>query len=275
MAILKDPNSNSLHFVRGHLLLKKKNNTMFFDARRHPWTPSQIHVDSTDNLIGWYDPNDANSLTLDSNNRAITVASQNGQYPLSPDNSGPVIGARQVYDKNVFDFDGAANLVNNSIPTATFGFYTILSFDIDATEEVQEFIFDSDNNDSERVFLRRINGVLGAQPGGSTTETYPESNEHCYILSFVSDQESDIFKLRINGVDVIDSTSNTGTRNGTGLKIASQFSPGAFLDGFMSDIVIVQDVSHTEKIEGFLAHKWGLQSQLDPAHTYYSERPEL
>lgn len=274
MAILKDPNSNSLHFVRGHLLLKKKNNTMFFDARLHPWTPSQIHADSTDNLIGWYDPSDTDSLTLDSNNRATTVLSQNGQYALSPDNNGPVIGARQLYNKNVFDFDGVANLVNNSIPTATFGFHTILSFDIDATEETQEFILDSDNNDSDRVFLRRINGVLGSEPGGSTTETYPESNDHCYILSYVSDQESDTFKLRINGVDVIDSPNNT-TRNGTGLKIASQFAPAAYLDGFMSDIVIVQDVSHTEKIEGFLAHKWGLQSQLDPAHIYYSERPEL
>lgn len=237
------------------------------------WAPSDIHVDGTNNLIGWYDPSNANLITTDSNNRITSSLSSNASYELSAKSVGPQVGVRKFNNLNVFDFDGTGGLTNASIPTQTFGFYTVILFDEDGIEDGQEFIFDSTTNTSNRVFIRRIGDTLGCQPGGSTDANYPENNTVAYILSFVSDQENDTFKLRANGVDLLSNTSNTGRRTGSGLNIGVNFNTSGNFDGFIGDIIIAQDLSNTEKIEGYLAHKWGLADSLIDEHTYKNSAP--
>lgn len=240
------------------------------------WAPSDIHVDSTDNLIGWYDPTNTSLMTLDANDRVSLLLSSNGNYELTPNSVGPQVGTRKFNNLNVFDFDATCRLSNSSIPTQSFGFYAVFLFDADGVEETQEFIFDSLANTSNRVFLRRLtasNDVLNSQPGGSTTSQYPEDSLTAYVLSFESDQDADTTKLRINGADQISSTSNTATRTGTGLGIGANFNNGAHFDGFLGDIIITKDLANTEKIEGYLAHKWGLADSLIGSHTYKNTAP--
>ena len=43
--------------------------------------------------------------------------------------------------------------------------------------------------------------------------------------------------------------------------------------GDMMEIIAVPSTSNREEIEGFLAHKWGIQGDLNAGHTYASSAP--
>jgi len=49
------------------------------------------------------------------------------------------------------------------------------------------------------------------------------------------------------------------------------------MDGALGEVVIVMDTSDDtrERMEGYLAHKWGLTDNLPPGHRYKSTAPSV
>jgi len=84
--------------------------------------------------------------------------------------------------------------------------------------------------------------------------------------------------LRVNGGTGVSSNSNTGTPSAgaptTTLRIGD--ANGTTLAGEIAELLILQGTVTTgqrEKLEGYLAHKWGLASLLPGGHPYKSSPP--
>lgn len=85
------------------------------------------------------------------------------------------------------------------------------------------------------------------------------------------------FRYAKDGVDVFTTGTNT-----VGLPAEADAGPyiatngGGFLDGFIAEIVFCSNFLTTadrERVEGYLAHKWGLTANLPAGHTYKTNPP--
>ena len=76
----------------------------------------------------------------------------------------------------------------------------------------------------------------------------------------------------------IESTTNsiaTPNTDNIGYSIGGQYSPSRQMHGVIGELIMVQttDTTTRQLIEGYLAHKWGLQASLPADHPYKSSPP--
>jgi hypothetical protein len=124
------------------------------------------------------------------------------------------------------------------------------------------------------VFLNQSSG--NAWPSGSTA-----------VLTHVGDPANAIpiarSVSRVNGGQPMAFNTRTATPSAADPAFALQIGAGGFssmagLDGFMAEIVICDAKlgdADREKLEGYLAWKWGLESELPENHPYRTEPPTL
>ncbi len=70
--------------------------------------------------------------------------------------------------------------------------------------------------------------------------------------------------------------TNTVGWSGSGIQFGANAALTAFLDGWVAEAIFsnaAQSDANRQKIEGILAHKWGLETELDSAHPYKSAPP--
>lgn len=70
----------------------------------------------------------------------------------------------------------------------------------------------------------------------------------------------------VSGVTTTTVTSVGALYSGTG-------TPNTFLNGDIGEIIVCSDIAEREKIEGYLAHKWGQSSRLPSGHPYKNAAP--
>jgi hypothetical protein len=76
-------------------------------------------------------------------------------------------------------------------------------------------------------------------------------------------------------------TATSDVDNGNDLVIGNNVDGGSQnMDGFLGEMILIthnssSTVTNRIKIEGYLAHKWGLTSSLPSGHTYETEPPRL
>ena len=79
-----------------------------------------------------------------------------------------------------------------------------------------------------------------------------------------------------NGTALSTKSSNMGGNAPAGLLIGKYVGDLQYWDGEIAEIIIINSDLSTidrEKVEGYLAHKWGLTSSLPSSHTYKSTAP--
>lgn len=278
MAILKNPKTGNLSFVRGHLTLKKVDQRMYFETLSNPWTPNEIQN------FGWWDPSDPDNVeTTDNRVTSIIDLSGNDKTLQAPNGRGPSYGSRQIGWKNVFDFksinDSQSDFLQSQdmILNAPYSFTTILSFDDETPgsndNDVQDVIFDTSGG--SRNLLRRVNdGTLTLTCGKTiqTTNSYPEGND-VVLLSVIKNGANS--SIRVNGIEV--ASGDAGSTNGVLFRIGSNYNGSQGTDSAMTELVLSKSISEVdvEKIEGYLAHKWRSENILDSEHPYATKRPEV
>ena len=224
----------------------------------------------------WYDPSDSTTLTL-SGTEITSVQDKSGNgYHLSV-NSGQTGPSHQetLNGLTTFGFN------NNNLET-------VFSWDQETTPIYMAFILKSDpeqngtqsfpmafsKNSSGRLTIRkRSTGLMeyfGKRDGSPVA---------CYF-SNVDDQGFQLFSAKING-------ANSYTRVGGEQKFQRDLgsyaienivlghneSDSQFLDGHIAEILMFTSESEIEKVEGYLAHKWGLNASLPETHSYKNESP--
>jgi len=239
------------------------------------WTPSEIVTS------GWWDTTDESTITTAAGGVSSWADKSGMGNSLIQATEGdrPDTGVREINDLNVFDCDGDGHLEGNvTLPSdgnmTFFGIYVIDSlanandsvFCVDATNDLQ-FASDSTVDFDGEINQSNIGDdvVLSGGPfNGPST------------FSVVMDFTSQVYYVNIDGIkrtpdvlydDTLDTSQTFGAfRNRGGIRHPN----GAF-----GEFLIVPDVSTAtiQKVEGYLAWKWGLVDNLPSGHPYKTKPP--
>jgi hypothetical protein len=242
-----------------------------------PWTPGDIDTS------GWYDADDASTITesgglvsqwddKSGNNNHVTQGSASNQ---------PTTGTRTINSLNALDFDGDQISTNNSVmsgnPDITIATVIIYDRNVGAAAD-------------RAVQLGNGSGATVAITGGAAGYSFRFDNGSAVygatslatpiiqvgVRAAGSDYQSS--QMFINGTES-SRTSGSGDTNtpniGAGLSLGSGLNGNNKIDGVIGETIIVEDstLATRQKIEGYLAWKWGLVANLDPGHPYKSVAP--
>ena len=217
------------------------------------WTPADLGAA----LALWLDANDAATISLNGSNVSQwNDKSGNGNH-VSQDtaSSQPLYTASGLNGKSVVTFSGAQLL--NSISNTTLGeTIAAVSQRSDSLQPVFELIPASGSR-----------GYLGNVSGFQTHNEY-RANGGTTITS--------IFPTTLLNVPAL--SVGTDRRLTIAIKYAiGHGTPGyAPLTGFISEIVSTTTILSTDdrqKLEGYLAWKWGLEANLPVGHPYKNAAP--
>ena len=237
------------------------------------WTPS-----NTSSTVGWWDASDASTIsTSGSEVQSVTDKSGNG-YTLQRGTTGPTIGTRTLNGLNVFEFAGANynTLENNSFAwdqaNNALGFAAIYRLDDDGLTE-QDFLL-SGTNSSTRIGVRRLTDQRWQilVTGGSITTTSALGTEPVTQMMVARFNAGSSF-IRIDGVQ--DAVGTIGSVAFSKINISGNYLEQQGVEGFIAEMVFFSDLTETQKIEGYLAHKWGIDGNLDSSHPYAFAAPTI
>jgi len=235
------------------------------------WTPAQITT------ALWLDAADASTITLNS----TTVSQWNDKsgnsrnFSQATADSQPVYSTNALNGKNVVNFVSSDALTRAAIPFNDLGNNSLYvvgnrtgsnSFNVTviisrAAGRTRNMLFGDGN----------YWGVYTASsPVGFVGATYK-------ICEIIADQATNAFLYYQDGTSQGSAGNvNSGTVFGDNNCYLGNDQYGSSLIGNIAEVIFCDEKntdSDRQKIEGYLAHKWGLQASLPNNHPYKSSAP--
>jgi len=261
--------------IRGHVW-RDQNDFLKISAG---WTPAFV------NTVAWYDAADALTITSSSNIISqVDDKSGNGFHlnVLTSNKTGPKTGIDTLNGLNVFTWDTIGQVLENnsfSYDQNSNGLYFAVIFKC-ILDNGQDFILAGTeiNTPGDRMALRRnsvVNSlqVIGGSGGtsnivlGSSPGSAPEGEDFLVTVKFNGSNSH----IRING-ELLNS-GNIGTNLFSTLNIGTNETESSPIIGYMAEIIFFTNPGDELKIEGYLAHKWGLTGNLPSNHPYKTAPP--
>lgn len=252
-----------------------------FKIDAQPWTPSAIATKF------WYDASDLSTISS-SSNVISQVDDKSGNNihlnVITAGKLGPKTGIRSLNGLNVFSWDTPDQILeNNSFfhdqASAALFIAIVFKADLDGS---QDFLLAGTESTAagQRMSVRRLhNGdrmqILGGSNTGSNialtsnTNTAPEGEDFIVLVKMNSSTSA----IRLNGQ--LEKTGNIGTNVLDSLNIGGNAIESSNINGYIAEIISFTDSSKQIIVEGYLAHKWALQSKLPTSHTYKNSEPLL
>ena len=250
------------------------------------WTPAELGA----SLALWLDADDASTITLDGSNvpqwddksgndRHVSQATASAQ---------PEYGTRTLNSKNVLDFDGADFLTSASHAFTTTGDMTVMIVSQSDGAVVNRFesmiSMDGDGDDwqfgATDISVPDFYGQIVTLGLGSdvASNTGPHNGPSIYNLNF--DQTgSGIYNFFVDGSRACaDETYTTPMNSSLAARIMTNRPGTISLNGLMAEVVVTNTVvslADRQKLEGYLAWKWGLEANLPSDHPYKSTPPTV
>lgn len=248
------------------------------------WTPADITT------ALWLDASDSDNITLDGSNNVEQWDDKSGNDRHA---AQATESRRPSYNSisKALEFDGSDDYLSGAsigIHNVSFGIFVVATHDAAASESTYRGLYHFGIGGSpiavasyplstrQNLYLRH-----GGAPESTDYYTYDIADgEPLHILAVkkIIDTSWDTEKNAV-GMDGGDFTSTAMTEalstDGTytiGYQTAA--SSDYWLGSICEFIVVKTDDSDTfEKIEGYLAHKWGLEANLPAGHSYKSFAP--
>lgn len=257
----------------------------------HLWTPIFLPYGS---LANWYDSTDTTTLTLSTGD---TVAQWRDKSYDANDLSEtdfadlPVYGTTNLNGLSTVDFDEAASINlddSNSTPLDTSSDHYIIYAGFNNTHITASTLFSFTNATNDALLLRTTTPTV-------TQFLLKDGTEFKLSLSLISspnDNRAVVYAIDSIGNEVSVTLNYNNTVNGTKssgdpdplttLTLGAADSGGGEsngLNGQIGELVLaVQDSMTTadkQKLEGYMAWKWGLVSDLPGGHPYKSAAPTV
>ena len=235
-------------------------------------------------LKAWYDASDTSTITTSNGGNDVTQMqdkSSNGfdLTVITSNRVGPDSGTRTLNGLNVLDYDKAStNNVSNQVLEVT-GFNQsqpivlsmLVQIDDEGIASDQDFLISFTNTSSPRVGIRRTSsdGVQLLTSNGTIGSGAIMTEPGTYLLTayFNSSNSS----VRVNGSFVNNgSIANTTL---THINLGENFAKTSQIDGTIAETVFYASNADITKVEGYLAHKWGVTNLLPSDHTYKNNPP--
>ena len=236
-------------------------------------------------LAFWLDANDSHSIEntagsisewRDKSGNKLHVSQTNGS-------NQPVTGNSTQNGLNVVSFDGDDYLKRNSSNIDDYDQTWFLVFEVttgsvaSGGEGLIGYAGWSDgwhvraNNNSE------FKGKLYKNGGALASTQFVNNQLTGYqLVAFSFDRTNTNYSSFRNGV-VKDSqiTDTTALPANQLIRIFAGHNDSMNLTGQMAEVICIRtvSVSSRERVEGYLAHKWGISSQLNSSHPYFSSAP--
>lgn len=255
-----------------------------------PWTPSSLT-----SVVAWWDASDSATVTYSTGTSVSNWSSKVGSYALTqatsskqPSHSGSVNSKSTiVFDGNsdalsVGSFDLTAGgqkfsiwLVATAANTADDMVFAEQSFNFNGTPGA--FIYYRTSTKSLHL-AKKANG-WAAWESSSLLTTTPAIGIGTHDGTLSSDESKVYFNGALNGAAVSGYNNDTNGNNiSDTLYVGSRYNSSLYLNGQICEIgftTTAMSLDDRQKLEGYLAHKWGLTASLPSDHPYKSAAPTI
>lgn len=245
---------------------------------------------SVSGLSMWFDAADRTTITLSGTNVSQWNDKSGKGNNLSAASARPTYTSNARNNLNVVTYDGTQNLTTGSISANNFAGGTVnlttfvvfsLSNTNTGTNYSSPFCW-ANGGGTPRIaptWEGTANGLemdVGSS-GIRTSFTSPAlaTNNTFYFLSYWKNGATT--QLNVNGSNGASGTGQDTTNYGScnfDFNVGNGFSNSQyFMRGNIGELIFFSTTLNTtnfQKIEGYLAYKWGLQSTLPTTHPYYS-----
>lgn len=245
------------------------------------WTPAAM------TSLAWYDFSDTSSITSSGNQASAVNDLSGNSHHLTQATlvDRPQTGTREINSLNVLDFVSDDSMDSSSLAlpadcdllfvaqpdVINNGSDALLSWRASWTRDWQ---FDSANSTN---FRGRWTPQSGQNAGTSTPWNQGNLNGAPKLFGLTFDSSALLMTGHLDGVAVTTATGNytsamgsPGTFRLMANRGGSQYSIGAF-----AELIAVpkQPALARQKLEGYLAHKWGLTASLPAGHPFKNSMP--
>jgi hypothetical protein len=266
-------------------------------VENNPVKPGTIEVDKSLNTdwspalistVAWYDASDSSTITTNASNEVIEVQDLSGNnFDVTPPSLtyNPTISSTMQNGKTLIEFDGTDHLGNISITTPTSGnLQVFIVCNVTNADHASDSILsmNSTSNDFQidSASTNWKGRILTENIGSQSTQTGISIITGMNIWNASFDFGSSEYLLRLNG-DQLNGTirGNYTSKLATNMQLRLFSNRGAnrFPEGQVAEVIIYEDVTEgqRQKVEGYLAHKWGLSNNLESNHPYKSSQPKV
>jgi hypothetical protein len=240
------------------------------------WSPADTNTQL------WYDASDLDSLVVSGTDLTQWGDKSGNGYHLTRDQNAsgdPQSGTVTLRGRNVIEFGTHDSMTNldwsfDQNITALYIAFVWHAY----VDGVQDFILHHTDSTAARQSLRRTtaNGLqwLGSDTSGTSRNVslnnIPEGGDN--ISSFkINGSSSWLGNYNATGREF--NSGNTGNRPLAHISVGSNEIESSQLIGYFAEIVYYTDVNDVSKVEGYLAHKWGLSGYLTNDHAYKDSAP--
>ncbi len=244
------------------------------------WTPAEL---KDNGLQLWLDADDASTITESSG----TVSqwddkSGNGNHAVQGTSwSKPSYGSTTINSKNVVDFYNGKFMTTGYPPALNRTIAIVIQYSgslgqlkvaMGARESLDQRSYLGINSDTVRVGVgsNQSDGTIGL----ATNTTYTQILKHGQGAV-----NREVYHY-LDGTKDIDNTFNGDIGSGQNYMINGFNDEGVVhprgFDGLMGEMIITDNMmgdSDRQKLEGYLAHKWGHTASLPADHPYKSSAP--
>jgi hypothetical protein len=228
------------------------------------WTPAGVVTEL------WLDATDASTITelSGSVSQWDDKSGSGNDFPQGNASRQPITGVRTLNGLNVLDFDGGDSMQRGSLANVANDFIMVGVWDVDSGATLfSETGSPQAWNATTAGLTTQLDGTMlysGGTISGATVVSFDMNPTGLNAEAFVNGESQAILAL----------TQSLG--NSTA-RIAANFVGGSNVVGGMGEMVISDDrsVETRQKIEGYLAWKWGTESDLPVGHPYKNKPPYI
>jgi len=240
------------------------------------WTPAEITT------ALWFDAADSSTITIATGVSQWDDKSGNGRNATQATGANqPSVISAALNGKNVIRFDGSNDTLNYDGTFFASTSYTIHAVVTRRSNKSSNFFMGgTDNNTNKNLLIGWEN---------NTTFRFAQySNDIDASVSGYTTPITDLWGLGLNtsvgryifrnGTSANTNATTTALISYTGALLGAFMSVSSYYNGDIAEIVATTSVLSTEdrqKMEGYLAHKWGLTAGLPNDHPYKSAAPTL
>lgn len=239
------------------------------------WTPAELTT------ALWLDAADGDTLTI-----VNSVVSQwddksgnDRHLSQSTANQRPAVQSGELDSKDVIRFDGSNDyLVRNGFFTlGSVGCVAVIKYRSLGSTSALALSARWDGGAGKRFYLWADNSNFTFAVGGNPATTTITTTSNTGWNLFSQFAVGGTHYAGLNGADV-GSEANTDTSSpewfSLGALVAETGSSATnFATCDIAELVFVTSTADRQKLEGYLAHKWGLEGSLDSDHPYKSNPP--
>ncbi len=265
-------------------------NTQFVNAgldqsyALNSWTPANLTT------TGWYDASDASSVTASSDTVSQWRDKSGNGLHLNQVSSiqRPLTSSANINGKNAIKFDGSDDTMttaSNPFGASISDAFVIAVHKVDTDNRGALFTLTGSSVQANHWQARAPWGngdayfdVGGASGANRLQTSYGVSAGSNVLVSFYGSTTHNVQQVFKNGALLMDDATGHSVNTAGNIFVGSAGAGGSYQNTSMGEFIIIKGTvspADRQKLEGYLAHKWGLAASLPIGHPYKVAAPDV